>query len=207
MSMDRGNRSRRYPLHVTIASAFTAVLLLVGLVLITFNYSESRKIALLGADDLLERTSAHLQTNIEKLYGPVQNLVDVASRALSPETDTLDQRLESLAFLAEPFHLNDTVSSIFIGYENGDLFLLRPLRGLTPARQAVDAPAAAAFVIQSIETGSRVQPLEQLLFFNESLELIRSCPGRSGEGSRPTAGHTVVEDRHSRRWRQCHRSV
>ena len=172
MSTERGNRSKRYPLHVTIAFAFTAVLLLVGLVLISFNYNESRKIALLSADDLLERTSAHLQTNIEKLYGPVQNLVDVASRALSPEAVTLAQRLDSLAFLAEPFHLNDTVSSVFIGYDNGDFFLLRPLRGQTQARQAVAAPAAAAFVVQSIERLTAAETIEQLLFFNESLELI-----------------------------------
>ena len=48
MSEAEATRAKRYPLHLTIAVAFTALLLVIGLTLISFNYLETRKIALLG---------------------------------------------------------------------------------------------------------------------------------------------------------------
>ena len=102
MSDRKSTLTKRYPLHLTIAFAFTALLLVIGLALITFNYIETRKIAILGADDLLERTSLHLQTSIAELYVPAQNLVDVLSRAVSAEETDLEDRLADLPLFAEP---------------------------------------------------------------------------------------------------------
>ena len=97
MSEAEATRAKRYPLHLTIAVAFTALLLVIGLTLISFNYLETRKIALLGADELLERTSLHLQSSIAELYVPAQNLVDVLSRALTAEDTELEGDLRPAA--------------------------------------------------------------------------------------------------------------
>jgi HD-GYP domain-containing protein (c-di-GMP phosphodiesterase class II) len=177
-------------LQFTIAAVFTALLLLVGATLIGYNYVESRRIALAGADDVLERSSAHLQTSIAGLYRPVQNLVDLSSRTLSPEDGTVEQRLESLPFLVEPFRMNPTLSASFIGYADGDFLLVRQLQGRMRARRMLDAPPRASFVVQSIDhntgqpaansqdTGEKpgltasVSPTEELLFFDDKLVLV-----------------------------------
>jgi HD-GYP domain-containing protein (c-di-GMP phosphodiesterase class II) len=190
MTETSGNPSKRYPLQFTIAAVFMALLLLVGVSLIGFNYLESRRIALAGADDLLERSSAHLQTRIAGLYGPVQNLVDLSARALSPEDLTLEQRLESLPFLVEPFRMNPTLSASFIGYADGDFFLVRSLQGNTRAVQMLDAPPDAAFVVQSIDhtagpppgaeqapregspPAAETLPIEEHLFLDDDLALL-----------------------------------
>ena len=78
----RTERGTRYPLQFTIASVFAALLLLVGVVLISYNYYESRKIALVSADEFLNRSGRYIEKSISDLYRPVQNLVDVLSRAI-----------------------------------------------------------------------------------------------------------------------------
>jgi hypothetical protein len=105
--------------------AFTVLLALFGLALIGFNYLETRKIALLGADDLLARIDAHMQTSVGELYGPVENVVDIASKALPAQGRSPEDGLRSLGFVSEVLRLMPEISSIFVGYENGDFYLLR----------------------------------------------------------------------------------
>ncbi len=162
-------RVRKYPLHVTIASVFALLLLLVGAVLISYNYYESRKIALLSADQQLDRSSQYMQRTISDLYRPAQNLVDVLSRALSPDHTTLEDRLALVPVLVEPFRSNPTISSLFVGYDDGDFFLVRPFEPDFWALQPFEVPAGSRFVAQSIDhdvTGSRT---EEWLFFGEDL--------------------------------------
>jgi HD-GYP domain-containing protein (c-di-GMP phosphodiesterase class II) len=170
MSDGKSTQAKRYPLHLTIAFAFTALLLLIGLALITFNYLETRKIAILGADDLLERTSLHLQTSIAELYVPAQNLVDVLSKAVSAEETDLEDRLANLPLFAEPLLRNPTISAVFVGYENGDFFLVTS--ALSRGRQVPKAPPEAVFVAQSIDDARGGSANYELYFFDEDLELL-----------------------------------
>jgi HD-GYP domain-containing protein (c-di-GMP phosphodiesterase class II) len=168
----RANRAKRYPLHLTIAFAFTALLLVIGLTLISFNYLETRKIALLGADDLLERTSLHLQTSIAELYVPAQNLVDVLSKALTAEQTELEDRLTRMPLLAEPMLRNPTISAVFVGYENGDFFLVTSASGRGRDRQLADVPPETAFIAQSIDDARGGAANYELYFFDEDLDLV-----------------------------------
>ena len=170
MSDRKSTLIKRYPLHLTIAFAFTALLLVIGLALITFNYIETRKIAILGADDLLERTSLHLQTSIAELYVPAQNLVDVLSKAVSAEETDLEDRLADLPLFAEPLLRNPTISAVFVGYENGDFFLVTS--ALSRGRKVPEAPPEAVFVAQSIDDERGGSANYELYFFDENLELL-----------------------------------
>ena len=84
MSSRRNRRSGRFPLHLTIATVFSILFLIVGLALISYHYLESRRMAILGANRSMARTSLYLERTISDLYGPVRNLVDMASRVLPP---------------------------------------------------------------------------------------------------------------------------
>jgi len=145
--------AKRYPLHITISVAFAVLLALFGLALIGFNYLETRKIALLGADDLLARIDAHMQTSVEELYGPVENVVDVASKALPAHGRSPADGLRSLGFVSEVLRLMPEISSIFVGYENGDSYLLRHVDAWPGIRNEVNIPPGATFVLEIIRAG------------------------------------------------------
>jgi len=172
MTSDRERQAKRYPLHVTIAFVFSALLLMVGLALISYNYHESRKMAMLGAEQLLARTSRHLETTVSDLYGPVRNLVDISSRVLSTADTTLEDRLSSLTFLAEPLRRRPSISAVFIGYEDDDLFLVRSVDEGWRSRQDVTPPPGARFLVQSIEHRDAAPASEEWLFYDAELVLL-----------------------------------
>jgi HD-GYP domain-containing protein (c-di-GMP phosphodiesterase class II)/HAMP domain-containing protein len=169
MGTDSASPTKRYPLHVTISITFAALLLAFGCVLILFNYVESRRIALLGAEDQLDRVGTHMRTSVGELYEPVQNLVDVSSRVLPEDDLSIDERLESVGFLTEALRLKHRISSVFVGYENGDFFLVRRSNGSGGSHGASDGPRGTRFVVQSIEMGTDGAGVEEIIYLNDSL--------------------------------------
>lgn len=170
--MERDRKGRRYPLHVTITVAFTALLLLLGAGLIAFNYVESRKIALLGAEQQIERVGGHLERSIAALYGPVQNFVDVTSQAFPREISGAEQERRALRFFTEVLRLGTRLSAAFVGWDSGDLLLVRRAGGPHVAEQVESVPAGAAFVAQRIEHGAGDEVLQELLFYDADLRLL-----------------------------------
>ena len=181
MTAEPVKQAKRYPLHVTIAFVFSALFLAVGIALIAYNYYESRKMAMLGADRLMARTSTHLETTVSDLYGPVRNLVDISSRVLSANDATLEDRLGSLPFLAEPLRRREYISAVFIGYEDGDLFLVRSVDENWHSREDVTLPTGTRFLVQNIDRGDAGSAQEDWLFYDLDLNFL----GRQDLGSTP----------------------
>ncbi|MFV2071346.1 MAG: HD-GYP domain-containing protein [Thermoanaerobaculales bacterium] len=94
---------------------------------------------------------------------------------------TLDERLTSLGALTEALHLSSDMSSIFVGYEDGDFFLVRSVGDRRVAAQSLDAPRGSRFAVQSIEGGGREAARKTLLFFDEGLTLLDSRPLDTGD--------------------------
>jgi hypothetical protein len=165
---------RRFPLHLTLAAVFVTLFVVFGLALIGFFHSESKRIELLGADDLMDRIGRHMQTSIAELYLPAQSVVDVASKSVPLASSDLVGRLAALGALTEALRLNPHMSSIFVGYENGDFFLVRSVGDRRVAAQALDAPSGSRFAVQSIERGARLRGT--LLFLDDTLEVLDRRP-------------------------------
>ena len=171
-----GGAGRRFPLHLTLAAVFVTIFVIFGLVLIGFFHTKSKHIELLGADDLMDRISRHMQTSIAELYLPAQGLVDIASKSAFLAGTTLDERLQSMGALTEALRLNPYMSSIFVGFENGDFFLVRSVGDRRVAAETLDAPAGSRFAVQSIQRGSGGPTTGTVLFFDDALGLLDSRP-------------------------------
>ncbi len=176
-SLERGGASRgQYPLHVTLAAVFISLFVIFGLALIAFNYVESRRAEFLGAHDLMERIGRQMQTSIAEIYQPAQGLVDITSKSAIWAGSSLDQRLPALAPVAEALHLNPDLSAIYVGYDDGDFFLIRSLQRLDAAGVALNAPPTSRYAIQSIDHAPNAPAEEALLFFDEELDLVERRP-------------------------------
>ena len=169
-----GGARRRFPLYLTLAAVFVTLFMVFGLALIGFFHSESKRIEILGTDDLMDRIGRHMKTSIAELYLPAQSLVDIASKSAPLAGTDLGDRLATLGTLTEALRLNPHMSSIFVGYEDGEFFLVRPVGDRRVAAQALDAPNGSRFAVQSIERDGGVRGT--LLFFDDALELLDTRP-------------------------------
>jgi HD-GYP domain-containing protein (c-di-GMP phosphodiesterase class II) len=169
------DRIARYPLHITLAAVFVTALLVFGVAVIAYSYVQGRRVELLGAEDLMDRIGRQLSADIAGLYQPAQGLVDITSKSAIWAGNSLEERLAALPPVAEALKLNSSISAFYIGYENGDLFLIRTLNQNRLAGETLEAPADSAYAIQSIER-SPTETVGTLLFFDEKLELIDRRP-------------------------------
>jgi HD-GYP domain-containing protein (c-di-GMP phosphodiesterase class II) len=164
--------AKRYPLHVTISVAFTALLAIFGVAIIAFNYLESREMALVGAEDLLDRVDDHMRISVAGLYGPVENVIDVASKTLPENSDSADQGVRSLGFASEVLRIKHDIAAIFVGYEDGDFYLLRRVAAWPNLGETVEVPEGATFVLQSIERKGKPPVGQDWYFYDDDLALV-----------------------------------
>jgi HD-GYP domain-containing protein (c-di-GMP phosphodiesterase class II) len=145
------SRRRRLPLHIWIATLFTLLIIGVGGVIAWRNYVENRQLIISASQELVQAIGGKTVAAFTSIYQPVELLVDLLARQRLGQATNLADRMESVAYLADALEHSTSLSALYIGYGSGDFFLLRPLRDNAAVRAQFKAPAAAAYLVQSIE--------------------------------------------------------
>lgn len=165
---------RRYPLHIHISVVFSLLLLIAGLVLGYFNYRQTTAIIFSSSDKLFERIQEAVRLDLEHTYEPIRHLLSLLALGEAAQVSDLDARLTLLKPLAQALRDQPKLASIYLADEDGDFFMLRPLR-TDALRERFDAPADAAFQVWSIErSGDAIEA--SYLFFDGSLNLLTRRP-------------------------------
>lgn len=162
---------RRFPLHVHISVMFTLLLLLTGIVLGLFNYQQTTQIILSSSEKLFQRIEQDVRLDLHATYEPIRHLLSL--QVYNPATQATDteQRLALLKPFTQSLKDNEDLASLYVGYDDGDFFMVRPLQ--TPAMKTLlKAPPAAAYQVWSIERSGSDQTRSQSLFFDQELNLI-----------------------------------
>lgn len=163
---------RRFPLHVHISVMFTFLLLLTGVVLGIFNYRQTTQIILSSSEKLFDRIEQDVRLDLQSTYEPIRHLLSLLADTPDTQAPALEQRLALLKPFSQSLKDNPNLASLYLGYGNGDFFMVRPLR--TPELKALlKAPDAAAYQVWSIERHDGDNPLvSQSLFYDQALNLI-----------------------------------
>lgn len=163
---------RRFPLHVHISVMFTLLLLLTGVVLGVFNYRQTTQIILSSSEKLFNRIEQDVRLDLHATYEPIRHLLTLLAEYPATQAPDLEQRLALLKPFSQSLKDNPDLASLYLGYGNGDFFMVRPLR--TPdLKTLLKAPDTATYQVWSIErTGNSGQVRSQSLFFDQYLALI-----------------------------------
>ncbi|ERI49821.1 membrane protein [Pseudomonas sp. EGD-AK9] len=163
-------RERRFPLHVHISALFTLLLLLTGVVLGLFNYQQTSQMIVSSSAKLFERIQHDVQQDLDSTYRPIRHLLSLLTLDPATQGDDLDTRLALLRPFVQALRDNPKLGSLYLGYDDGDFFMVRPLRS-DALKQRFDAPPGAAYQIWSIDrsaTGTEAY----YLFYDGSLNQI-----------------------------------
>ena len=141
---------RQYPLHVHVSTLFLTLIIMVGGLLLCVGYITSRDLINTMADDLTERISRETTGEFQKILRPVETVVSVLTLDELTKTTTLDQRMKRLPLIRNLLDRHPVLSSVYVGYANGDFFMIRHVQSETE-RLRLQAPIGTKYVIQSIE--------------------------------------------------------
>ena len=160
-------RERRFPLHVHISVLFTLLLLFTGVVLGLFNYKQTSRLIFSSSSTLFERIQRDVERDLDSTYRPIRHLLSLLALHPATQADTLDERLKLLPLFAQALRDNPKLASIYLGYEDGDFFMVRPLRS-EMLKQRFNAPDKAAYQVWAIDRSSAGTESDYL-FYDGSL--------------------------------------
>jgi HD-GYP domain-containing protein (c-di-GMP phosphodiesterase class II) len=89
-------------------------------------------------------------------------VVDLVSRGPLTQAETFAARMQHVGRLADVLNRHESMAAVYVGYYNGDFFLLRALRD-EDTRKIFEAPRHAAFLVQSMERRGGPRPRFVLL--------------------------------------------
>ncbi|NUU36322.1 HD domain-containing phosphohydrolase [Pseudomonas sp. C2B4] len=162
---------RRFSLHVHISVMFTCLLLLTGVVLGIFNYQQTTQIILSSSEKLFNRIEQDVRLDLKATYEPIRHLLSLQVVNPAVQASDLEHRLALLRPFSQSLTDNPDLASLYLGYGNGDFFMVRPLRTVD-LKTLLKAPETAAYQVWSIERNSSGQVNSQSLFFDRDLALI-----------------------------------
>ena len=141
---------RTFPLHVHIGTLFVAMMVVVGSIIAGTGFVLSREMLENAAADTIVHVGNETRDAIEGLMRTSERAVSMASYSRVVTAATLEQRMNVAPLLREALIGAEGLTTIYVAYPDGDFFLLRRLRDERD-RALFSAPAAARYVVQSIE--------------------------------------------------------
>src|SRR5690242_11172730 len=120
-------REPRVPLTVCVALLLIVVVLVVGGGLGVHNYLLTSRIVLDAADAVFQRMGREVALELARTTTPAELLVDVVAKQAVTDAMRFDDRMRELPSFAEALRESPAISALYIGYDNGDFFLVRAL--------------------------------------------------------------------------------
>lgn len=169
---------RKVPLHLCISAMFTGVLLLVGAAMGYNSYRQATAIILSSSEQVFEGVQHDIQQDLASTFQPARQALGFLAVDERIGAARLDQRLALLPAFDQALRGAPRLASLYIGYANGDFFMVRALRNATQ-RTALQAPSQARLQVWSI-THDAGKAVSESQFYDDQLKRL----GQSGVSGR-----------------------
>jgi phosphoserine phosphatase RsbU/P len=166
-------RRRRFRLRTLITTLFVALIAAAGLTIVGYGYRAASRLLLSAGDDEFSHVAEHTAEQVRNLLTPARLLVQLLAKHRLTRTNGLVARLEALPLLSTALAAHPEISAVYVGFANGDFFLVRSLP--ETVRQSLKAPSDAAFLVQSQDATDRPVP-GRFLFVDAKLGVLRNEP-------------------------------
>ena len=163
--------TRRFPLHVHISTLFIILILVIGGFIGWLGHSVAGSILKSSAGELNARIGREAENAFTSLIGPAEMATRLLSHSGITLATTLDQRLADLGLMREALSDSAALTGLYVGYGNGDFFLLRRIQDATD-RQFFNAPEQTAYLVQSIDRAAG-RSRGRYLFLDAALKTLR----------------------------------
>lgn len=163
--------TRRFPLHVHISTLFIILILVVGGFIGWLGHSVASSILKSSAGEINARIGRDAENAFTSLIAPAEMATRLLSHSGLTLATTLDQRLADLGLMREALTDSEALTGLYVGYGNGDFFLLRRIQNAAD-RQFFNAPEPTAYLVQSIDRAAG-QTRGRYLFLDAALNTLR----------------------------------
>ena len=165
-------------LQLLVSGSIVAGMLLLAAAIIFHSYNSNRDILIDLAQENAQHIAVKIESQIESHTQPIISAIKLLAQDTLVVEHSLNGRLAKLDLLKMILDDSVILSSVYLGYGNGDFFLLRKLKNQM-IRNKVSAPQAARYMVQSVERSDSGNIQRAVWFFydnNFSLIQQREVP-------------------------------
>ncbi len=166
----------RYSLPTYVAALFLTLLLIFAGVLISWEYRATKNMLLSATATLFERIGEEVRSAVRATFSPARRATSLIAATSLVEASTLEARLHGLPILVQTLRSQADLAAAYVGYDNGDFFLVRPFVPAGRVERALMAPEGTAYFVQAMsheETGPHVG---RYLFLDDKLRVLADRP-------------------------------
>ena len=167
--MKTEKKSFQEPLHITTSILFIILILIVGFVLSLYSYRKTTAIVISATNKLFNELALEVAQNFKATYSPVSQAISLLSYTHAVKGTSLEERLGSVSLMANVLQHEPGISGLQVGYENGDYFVIHPLRSAYEVNLFA-APEDAAYVVDNISMDVSGTGTLRRIFFNIKLQ-------------------------------------
>ncbi|QZA80835.1 HD domain-containing phosphohydrolase [Deefgea piscis] len=165
--------SKHIPFHLHLGYFFVGLMVLFAAVTTWFFQNSTEKILMLNAQNRVNNFARVASDHLDNLYRNAAVTAELMADQRIVHATTLEQRLESMPYLLTALRTRPALAAVYVGYQNGDFFLLRPWRNEPSLIQRFNPPKNTAWVVQSIEVTAD-HSVGRYLFFDSQFHLIEN---------------------------------
>lgn len=160
-----------WSIRVLTALAVMGSMLVVAVVVVGLGWIGARNAMLETATRLAQDSGALVKERAKRMLEPAH--ATLRQLAFNPiaAAQSLDDRLAHLPALSQELDANPLISSLYVGYQNGEFLLVRAL-DKPEIRALFKAPARANFMVQARTLNSRGRMEGEYLFYNADGEIV-----------------------------------
>ncbi len=192
------NKQSGIRLHILVSGSIVLGMLVLAAAIIFHSYQSNRQILIDLAQENAQQIATKVDSQIERHTQPIITAIKLLSQDSLVVSNTHVVRMKRARLLKMVLDENPVLSSVYLGYQNGDFFLLRKLNNES-SRKGVDAPENSQYMIQSIERDRKGAVQQALwLYFDKGLNLLsrREMPEYNFDPrSRPWFASTIQSEK------------
>jgi HD-GYP domain-containing protein (c-di-GMP phosphodiesterase class II) len=159
-------------LYITLSFLMVGLVALVYGVLLLHERSRSDALMLQQAGAAAKRIGREAAAAVETELRPARVSVALLATGALGRTETEAERLAALPQMAAALNVNASVSAVYAGTSGGSFVLLRRLSD-DATRKRMDAPAGAAFGLQSVNRDGGAAPRGVYRFYDAALHELQ----------------------------------
>ncbi|BCG65761.1 MAG: hypothetical protein methR_P3617 [Methyloprofundus sp.] len=162
-------KTKKYSLHATTSTIFISLVIIFGSILSWQNYSKTSEVLVASGNYVFAQLNRELALEFGSMRKSVKQVVNFVAYSPISQSNSLASRLQSLQLLAISLVDTPEISTIQVGYPNGDVFIMRPT-STEPIRKIFSAPSEASFVVDNIAHNAKGEQLLQRIFYDANLQ-------------------------------------
>lgn len=170
--------ARTFPLHTHVLALALGLVLLVGGLLAFIGQQLAGNMLSAVAEDQSLRINREVRGSLYQLVQPADMALRLLSEDALADAATLDERLRRLPAARAALAGSAALSSLYVGYGDGQFFFVRRLAG-EAERARFEAPPQTAYLVQSIDRDAGGALRGRYLFVDAALGWWRSASERS----------------------------